>query len=207
MASPHVAAACAMVKSLHKNYSVSQVYNVLKKYSIDLGPKGKDIYYGNGFINLKNYYNDEQSKIKTDLSKVTLSKVGNKSYTGKEIKPSVKATYKGKTLKNGTDYTISYSKNKNVGTAIITLKGKGNYKGSKKITFKIKDTYTIYRVKPTHLNYRKGAGTNYKSAGYFKKNQKIITVNKYDKKVKGVLWKKVYYKKKYYYVNSKYLKK
>lgn len=59
------------------------------------------------------------------------------TYTGKTIKPSVKVTYNGNTLKKGTDYTVSYSNNKAVGTATITINGKGNYVGSKKVTFKI----------------------------------------------------------------------
>ena len=38
----------------------------------------------------------------------------------------------------GKDYKVTYSKNKNAGTAKITIKGIGNYKGSKTLTFKIK---------------------------------------------------------------------
>lgn len=41
------------------------------------------------------------------------------------------------TLKKGTDYTLSYSANKNVGKATVIIKGKGNYTGTKKVTFKI----------------------------------------------------------------------
>ena len=59
------------------------------------------------------------------------------SYTGKYIKPTVKAYYNGKTLKNSTDYTVSYKNNLNAGTATVTVKGKGNYTGSKNLTFKI----------------------------------------------------------------------
>ena len=59
-------------------------------------------------------------------------------YTGKSIKPTPKLKVNGYTLKKGTDYTVTYSNNKKKGKATITLKGKGNYKGSKKKTFKIK---------------------------------------------------------------------
>ena len=44
---------------------------------------------------------------------------------------------KGKTLKKGTDYTVSYKNNTNVGTATVTITGKGNYTGTVKKTFKI----------------------------------------------------------------------
>lgn len=42
-----------------------------------------------------------------------------------------------KTLKNGTDYTVAYSKNKNIGKATVTVTFKGNYSGSKKLNFNI----------------------------------------------------------------------
>ena len=41
------------------------------------------------------------------------------------------------TLVKDTDYTLSYSNNTNVGTATITATGKGNFTGTKIITFKI----------------------------------------------------------------------
>ncbi|MBR3318039.1 MAG: hypothetical protein IKG21_09520 [Atopobiaceae bacterium] len=59
------------------------------------------------------------------------------TYTGKAIKPSVKVKYGNTTLKKGTHYTVSYGANKKVGKGTITIKGKGKYYGSKKISFKI----------------------------------------------------------------------
>ena len=41
-------------------------------------------------------------------------------------------------LKNGTDYTVSYSNNKNVGKATVKITGKGKYGGVITKTFKIK---------------------------------------------------------------------
>lgn len=58
-------------------------------------------------------------------------------YTGKALKPSVKVKYGSKTLKKGTDYTVSYSNNKKVGDAAIVIKGKGSYSGSVKKKFSI----------------------------------------------------------------------
>jgi hypothetical protein len=42
-----------------------------------------------------------------------------------------------KTLKAGTDYTVAYKNNTNVGTATVTVTGKGSYTGTKSATFKI----------------------------------------------------------------------
>lgn len=60
------------------------------------------------------------------------------TYTGKTIKPSVVAKdSKGKTLKAGTDYTVSYKNNKTVGKATVTVTFKGNYSGTKTLSFSI----------------------------------------------------------------------
>ncbi|MCR5157299.1 MAG: DUF6273 domain-containing protein [Butyrivibrio sp.] len=61
-------------------------------------------------------------------------------YTGAAIKPAPNVYDGIKRLKAGTDYTVSYSSNKNVGQkATVTVKFKGNYKGniSKKLYFTI----------------------------------------------------------------------
>jgi len=52
------------------------------------------------------------------------------SYDGAAKKPKVKVTLKGKELVSGTDYSVSYASNKNVGTAKVTVKGIGNYSGT-----------------------------------------------------------------------------
>ena len=78
------------------------------------------------------------------LSKATVAAVPDQEYTGSAIKPSpaVKMTVGGKmaTLKAGTDYTLSYANNVEVGTATITVTGKGNFSGTKKVSFQITST-------------------------------------------------------------------
>ena len=76
-------------------------------------------------------------KIKNNFKKATISGISNKSYTGKNITQSITVKYNGKTLKNGTDYTVSYSNNKNIGTATVKITGKGSYTGTITKTFKI----------------------------------------------------------------------
>lgn len=63
------------------------------------------------------------------------------TYTGKARKPAVKVKFLGTTLKKGRDYTVTYSKNINPGKAVVTIKGKGKYKGSVKTKFQIESDY------------------------------------------------------------------
>lgn len=61
------------------------------------------------------------------------------AYTGSEIKPIPTVTINGNALVEGTDYTISYNNNINIGTASLTVTGNGNYSGTKTINFTIAD--------------------------------------------------------------------
>ena len=63
--------------------------------------------------------------------------------TGKAIKPVPTVKIGSKTLKRGTDYVIAYKNNVKPGTATITIAGRGNYCGTKKVTFAIATTATI----------------------------------------------------------------
>lgn len=65
------------------------------------------------------------------------SGVKNKTYTGKKQTQNPLVKLGNATLKKDRDYTISYKNNVKVGTATMTLKGKGNYSGTLKKTFKI----------------------------------------------------------------------
>lgn len=59
------------------------------------------------------------------------------TYNGKNQTPAITVTHKGKTL-SSSDYTVKYTNNKNVGTATVTVTGKGSYKNCTGIaTFKI----------------------------------------------------------------------
>lgn len=71
------------------------------------------------------------------LEDVTLEGLTNELYSGEEIKPPVTMTYNGKTLTEGTDYTLSYENNINVGTATVTITGKGNFAGTRTKNFAI----------------------------------------------------------------------
>ena len=75
-------------------------------------------------------------------SAIVKARVSDRAYTGSAQEPKPTVVAAGSVLKEGTDYTLSYSNNVNVGTASVTIKGKGNYRGSVTKNFKIyKDTF------------------------------------------------------------------
>ena len=66
----------------------------------------------------------------------------NITYSGSELKPSVKVYYNRNymssvQLKEGLDYNVTYSDNINTGTATAIVTGIGAYSGTKKVTFTI----------------------------------------------------------------------
>ncbi len=69
------------------------------------------------------------------------------TYRGRAIKPTVTVKdANGNKLTKGTDYTVSYKNNTDVGTATITVTGKGAYSGTltKKFTVKPLDLTSSY---------------------------------------------------------------
>jgi hypothetical protein len=65
------------------------------------------------------------------------------TYTGKAIVPTIKVT-DGINLLSKKNYTVSYKNNVNAGTATITIKGKGNYKGM--------DATTTFEIVPKNIS-------------------------------------------------------
>ena len=63
--------------------------------------------------------------------------IASQPYTGSAIEPTVTVNVGNKTLTAGTDYTVTYKDNTNVGTAKVIVTGKGNYTGSVETKFNI----------------------------------------------------------------------
>lgn len=74
-----------------------------------------------------------------NISKAQISEIKDQKYTGKAIKPSLTVTDNGKYLKEGTDYNVYFYNNTDKGTAYVSIAGKGNYSGSQRTTFEIKE--------------------------------------------------------------------
>ena len=93
-----------------------------------------------------------------NLSNATIESVDKQTYTGSAItpKPNVKVPIpSGKTtmLASDTDYTYSYSNNTNAGTGTVKVTGKGNYTGTKSITFEIGQAENPVKVTANDLTY------------------------------------------------------
>lgn len=73
-----------------------------------------------------------------EIKDATISGISNKTYNGSAQTQKITVKANGTTLKEGTDYTVSYSNNVNPGTATVTISGKGNYEGSLQRSFTIK---------------------------------------------------------------------
>ncbi len=71
------------------------------------------------------------------LLKCTFSAPKDAVYSGTAKKPVVTVKFGAAKLKKGTDYTVAYKNNIEVGTATMTLTGKGNFTGGKTLTFAI----------------------------------------------------------------------
>lgn len=82
-----------------------------------------------------------------NISKLSFTKIENELYDGKEHtpKPVIRDGYMK--LIEGKDFTVSFKNNTKVGTATITIKGKGDYTGTKTLKFKIVLGTTVLRTK------------------------------------------------------------
>ena len=75
---------------------------------------------------------------------ITIAAIPDQTYTGSAIEPEVTVTDGETPLTLGTDYTVSYSANINVGTATATITGIGDYSGTVEKEFAItKATLTV----------------------------------------------------------------
>ncbi len=131
---PTVSVKTASGKTLKKDTDYTVTYASGRKnagtYKVTVKMKGN--YTGSKVLTFK------INPIKVDKLKLKLATTVY-TYNGTAKSPSVSVkTSSGKTLKKGTDYTVTYaSGRKNVGTYKVTIKMKGNYTGSKTLTFKI----------------------------------------------------------------------
>ena len=141
------------------------------------------------------------------VSNIKLNKTAY-TYNGKVQKPSVTVKdSKGKALKNGTDYTVSYPKGmKNVGKYTVKVTLKGNYSGSKSMTYNINPKGTsVSKVtaakKGFKVTWKKqatqttGYQVQYSTSSKFK-SAKTVTISKNKTTSKSV--SKLSAKKKYY---------
>ena len=143
----------------------------------------------------------------------TVSVASSVSFTGSNITPSVTVKVAGRTLTSGTDYTVSYSNNKNVGTSNVYVYGKGNYSGSlsakfdivpakqqiQKLETKYKGFYIDWAQKGSATGYDVEYSVNANMSGAVSKH---LTANKPDTlTVSGLSGDKTYYVRVRSYTN------
>ena len=166
---------------------------------------GKRVYTYRCSVCGKQYTKTAQTYYK--VSNIKLSKTAY-TYNGKVQKPSVTVkNSKGKALKNGTDYKISYPKGmKNVGKYTVKVTLKGNYSGTKSLSYNINPKGTsVSKVKAAKKGFKvtwkkqasqtSGYQVQYSTSSKFKK-AKTVTISKNKTTSKSV--GKLSAKKKYY---------
>ena len=72
------------------------------------------------------------------IGEVTVEKIDDQKYTGRELTPKLNLTYKGKLLTENVDYVAVYSNNIEPGNGVVNIQGKGNFSGQRKQVFSIK---------------------------------------------------------------------
>ncbi len=84
-----------------------------------------------------------------DISKVVVDKIPNQVYTGRALEPEIKirADKKDQIGLPNDNYVVSYQKNVKVGKGEIIINGRGEYGGSKKVTFVILPKWLEWLVK------------------------------------------------------------
>lgn len=143
----------------------------------------------------------------------TVSVTSSVSFTGSNITPSVTVKAAGRTLTRGTDYTVSYSNNKNVGTASVYVYGKGNYSGTLSAKFDILPAkQQIQKLETRYKGFyidwaQKGSATGYDVEYSVNANMngaasRHLTANKPDTlTVSGLAGDKTYYVRVRSYTN------
>ena len=150
---------------------------------------------------------------KRALAGGTVSVASSVSFTGSNITPSITVKVAGRTLTSGTDYTVSYSNNKNVGKATVKITGKGNYSGSLSAKFDIVPAkQQIQKLETKYKGFfvdwaQKGSATGYDVEYSVNANMsgavsKHLTANKPDTlTVSGLAGDKTYYVRVRSYTN------
>lgn len=81
-----------------------------------------------------------------NIAQATVAPIAEQNYTGSPITPAVTITDGGNVLREGVDYTLTFSGNVDEGTAKVKIKGIGNYSGTAEAEFQIKSQSRIRQI-------------------------------------------------------------
>ena len=185
--------------------------NVNSQYSVILNPltvrRGSGKTWLNNISAVLSIVKPEFIKDNKPYPKTVKLKTKSYIYDGKKKKPEIKAVdSNGKTISSNY-YTITYKDNKNVGIATATIKFKGEYEGTKKLTFTIKPKGTSLKKlsagkKKFKATWKKqktqtsGYQIQYSTNKNFKSGNKKVKITK--NKTTSSTIKSLKAKKKYY---------
>lgn len=137
-----------------KTIFVAEKNNLLRNAAIALGKNQKNMSYNGGAVTLTPGYYDSTVK-----KYYRVNEDGSVSSTPEDNGNDLFTVKAGSTyLVYGRDYTVNYVNNRAVGTAAMTITGKGSYGGSKSVTFKITgeafkaNTIDVKTYNPNDLN-------------------------------------------------------
>lgn len=107
----------------------AKIFEATKTYTVRGNLKG----------NYTGYFNIEKVKVRVDMDqlKLTFKNGRSVSYNGKALKPAVVLKDRHGNIIPPKSYKVKYANNKKVGTAKVTVTGKGLYTGTISATFKI----------------------------------------------------------------------
>lgn len=183
-----------------KKMVTATIYTPKNSYAMKYAKKNKIAYV------VSNESSSSTKKTSIAKAKITGLKASY-VYNGKGQKPGIKVKLGSKTLKKGSNYTISYSNNVNAGRGKIKIKGVGKYTGTVTKTFKIvPNKMTITKVKSSkgktiQVTWKKnvqatGYQIQYTTDSKFKKGNKSITIKKnktVSQSISKLTRKKTYY--------------
>ena len=110
------------------DYTVSYYWNV-DAGTASVTIRGKGNYEGSVYTNFR---------ITPKKLTAKIAAIPDVNYTPEGAAPALTLTDRDKILQEGRDYTVSYTGNREVGTATAVVTGCGNYSGTLKKTFRIK---------------------------------------------------------------------
>lgn len=112
-------------------------YTLAYKNNTNAGTTATLIVTGSGNFTGSKIIQFEINPKNLEYNNFVISDINDQQVTGQEVKPAITVSKGTTTLISGTDYTVAYTNNTAIGTATVTVTGKGNYTGDLTTTFKI----------------------------------------------------------------------
>lgn len=151
---PYVTVTCGgNLLTVGNDYTVTYANNTNVGRATVIATAAANSYYvgtANGYFNISN----------TATGMEITGYAASYTYTGNAITPDLVVTMNGRTLNRGTDYTVTYSNNTNVGTATMTVTGIGSFSGTKTINYVI-EAKNIENCITTAVNNYQYTGNTY----------------------------------------------